>query len=292
VSTPSNRSRAINRAADFIWRNARLLERALFAHAFFEGPAEAVRAAVAAYRNPDGGFGHALEPDVRAPESMPLHCEIALRALRDAGIRDAALATGVAEYLGSIAEPDGPVPLVTRKILDYPRAAHWNDPQPTGDSPNPIAALAGLLLYQGITHPWLTRATAWCGQRLDHPIGEAHEILAALTFLDYAPDRPRARELAIQFARNAEHARWFILKPGSSDYGLTPLHLCPRPDAIARPAFPDDLLNAHLDDLAARQQDDGGWPIAWTAPSAAAEMEWRGRWTLEALACLRGWDRI
>jgi len=269
-----------------------LLERALFAHAFFEGPAEAVRAAVAAYRNPDGGFGHALEPDVRAPESMPLHCEIALRALRDAGIRDAALATGVAEYLGSIAEPDGPVPLVTRKILDYPRAAHWNDPQPTGDSPNPIAALAGLLLYQGITHPWLTRATAWCGQRLDHPIGEAHEILAALTFLDYAPDRPRARELAIQIARNAEHARWFILKPGSSDYGLTPLHLCPRPDAIARPAFPDDLLNAHLDDLAARQQDDGGWPIAWTAPSAAAEMEWRGRWTLEALACLRGWDRI
>ena len=279
-----------------MWRNARLLERAQFAHAFLDGPARAVRAALAAYRNPDGGFGHALEPDVRAPDSMPLHCEIALRTLRDAGIRDAALATGIAGFLGSIAEPGGRVPLVTRKILDYPRAAHWagywNDPQPPGDSPNPIAALAGLLTYQGISHPWLTRAIAWCTQRLTRPIGEAHEILNALTFFDYAPDRPRARELAVQIARQAEHARWFLLKPGSPDYGLTPLHLCPRPDAIARPAFPDDLLSAHLDDLAARQQDDGGWPITWTAPSAGAEMEWRGRWTLEALTCLRAWDRV
>ncbi len=279
-----------------MWRNARLLERAQFACAFLGGPPEAVRAALAAYRNPDGGFGHALEPDVRAPDSMPLHCEIALRTLRDAGIRDAPLAAGIASFLGSIAEPNGRVPLVTRKILDYPRAAHWasywNDPQPPGDSPNPIAALAGLLLYQGISHPWLTRAIAWCTQRLARQIGEAHEILNALTFLDYALDRPRARELAIRIARQAEHARWFILKPGSSDYGLTPLHLCPHPDAIARPAFPDDLINAHLDDLATRQQDDGGWPITWTAPSVGAEMEWRGRWTLEALTCLRAWDLL
>jgi len=85
-------SASFERAADFVWRNARLLERAIFAHAFLDGPADAVAAAVLAYRNVDGGFGHAMEPDVRAPDSMPLHCEIALRALCDAGIRDPQIA--------------------------------------------------------------------------------------------------------------------------------------------------------------------------------------------------------
>jgi hypothetical protein len=39
---------------------------------FFEtGDAEAVLAALRAYRNTDGGYGHGLEPDLRAPESQP-----------------------------------------------------------------------------------------------------------------------------------------------------------------------------------------------------------------------------
>ncbi len=57
-------------------------------------------------------------------------------------------------------------------------------------------------------------------------------------------------------------------------------------------SFANDLTEAHLDALAARQQDDGGWPISWTAPSPASEFEWRGRWTLEALLCLRAYGRI
>ena len=67
----------------------------MFAHAFLDAPADAVAAAVIAYRNADGGFGHAMELDVRAPDSMPLHCEIALRALCDAQIRDARIPSDV-----------------------------------------------------------------------------------------------------------------------------------------------------------------------------------------------------
>jgi hypothetical protein len=81
----TKKSASLDHAADFIWRNARLLERTIFAHAFLDGSPKAVAAAVFAYRNADGGFGHAMEPDVRAPDSMPLHCEIALRAMCDAG---------------------------------------------------------------------------------------------------------------------------------------------------------------------------------------------------------------
>ncbi len=32
--------------------------------------------------------------------------------------------------------------------------------------------------------------------------------------------------------------------------------------------------------------EDGGWPIPWEAPGPAAQSEWRGTWTLEALSAL------
>lgn len=282
----------IEKAAEFIWLNARLLERALFAQLFQNGPRDAVTAAVAAYRHADGGFGHALEPDVRTPSSQPLFCEVALRALHMSGIRDDAMACGVADFLDSVAELSGWAPIVTRDVLRYPRATHWTNPEFSGDSPNPTAALVGMLRYQQIEHSWITRAADWCWRRLDRPIDEAHEIASMLTFLEFEPDRDRARQLAIATARSANHARWFLRNSGSTEYGLTPLHLCPRPDSLSRDAFDTDLIGAHLDDLAARQQPDGGWPISWQAPSSAAEMEWRGVWTLEALVRLRAWGRI
>jgi hypothetical protein len=283
---------SLERAADFIWRNARLLERALFARVFLDGPADAVLAALRAYRNPDGGFGNALEADVRAPTSTPLACEVALIVLNEAAIIDRDIARAMCDYLASVAESSGRVPIVTREIMAYPRATHWQEPLFGGDSLNPTAGVAGLLHYQGIEHPWLARATQWCWQRLEHPLDDAHEIATALRFLEYAPDRPRARATALRVAREADGARWFLKEADLSKYGVTPLHLCPRPDSIAREAFRDKLIAAHLDALAGAQEDDGGWPIRWEAPGAGAAMEWQGRVTLEALMRLRAYGRL
>ena len=95
-----------------MWCNARLLERSLFAHLFGRGSSQAILSALRAYRNLDGGFGHALEPDVRAPDSMPLHTELALRALNAAGVLDPDLALGSCDFLASVAEDSGRVPIV------------------------------------------------------------------------------------------------------------------------------------------------------------------------------------
>ena len=290
-----NRKKAVpslKRATDFMWRNARLLERAIFTRAFLDGPPAAVTAALGAYRNQDGGFGNALEPDMRAPGSTPLACEVALRALCEAEIRDPALAAGMCKFLASIAEPGGRVEIALPHILDYPRAAHWNSPSFGSDSPNPTAGVAGLLHCQGAGHPWLARASKWCWRRIERPLADAHEIATVLRFLEYAPERARAREAAVRLAAQAPHTKWFLERAGSPDYGVTPLGLCPTPAAIARPAFMDDLIAAHLDDLESRQQADGGWPITWEAPGPGAAIEWRGRLTLEALMCLRAYGRI
>lgn len=57
------------KAAEFIWRNARLLERRIFEYTFQGGESHQVIHALKAYQNDDGGFGHAMEPDLRTPDS-------------------------------------------------------------------------------------------------------------------------------------------------------------------------------------------------------------------------------
>ena len=282
----------LERAGDFIWRNARLLERAVFASQFLGASADQVRDVVRACRNPDGGFGHALEADIRDPSSQPLHIEVGLRALQQAGVRDAELAEGACAFLAAIAHDDGTIPIGLPAMLDYPRAAHWNSLDASDGPLNPTGALVGLLQWQGVQHPWLERAAAWCWQRLEEPITEAHTLRCALTFLRFAPDRERAEAVAAKVAAQAFGARWFNAEPGTDSYGLTPLQLAPAPDAPGRFVFSDALISAHLDDLCAHQQQDGGWPIAWEAPGPGAAMDWRGMMTLEALTTLRAYGRI
>jgi hypothetical protein len=48
-----------------------MLDRRRFGLLAGEKDASALLAAVEAYRNPDGGYGWGLEPDLRAPESQP-----------------------------------------------------------------------------------------------------------------------------------------------------------------------------------------------------------------------------
>ena len=58
-----------SRAREYIKENGRQLDRRLFAYHFEDGPAAGVTDALARYQNHDGGFGNALEPDLRTPAS-------------------------------------------------------------------------------------------------------------------------------------------------------------------------------------------------------------------------------
>jgi hypothetical protein len=77
----------INKSAaeSFVWSAARLVDRHRYALLFADGPAQPVIDALRGYRNGDGGFGHALEPDLRSPESQPAPTLYALEILNEAG---------------------------------------------------------------------------------------------------------------------------------------------------------------------------------------------------------------
>ena len=104
-----------NAAVAFIAANARVLDRRRFQRLFEDGPVAPVRDAVAAYRNDDGGFGHALEPDCRAPGSQPAAAEMALRILDETDAWDEDLVRGACDWLTAVAPPRAARPSWSRR---------------------------------------------------------------------------------------------------------------------------------------------------------------------------------
>jgi hypothetical protein len=82
------------------------------------------------------------------------------------------------------------------------------------------------------------------------------------------------------------------LDPEDPNYGVSPLQYAPAPDSRWIGLFEPSVIDAHLDALAAAQEDDGGWPIAWEPIGVAAERECRGVVTLGALRTLRAFGRL
>jgi hypothetical protein len=110
-------------AATFIAANARIIDRRRFQRLFGDDDAQPVRDAVAAYRNQDGGFGQALEPDCRAPGSQPLAVEMALRILDEADAWDDALVRGACDWLTAVAPAEGGAAFVEGTLSGWPHAS-------------------------------------------------------------------------------------------------------------------------------------------------------------------------
>lgn len=284
-------------AADrFLLNQARLLERRLFATCFLGQPAARVADALRGYQNDDGGFGHALEPDVRCPASLPIDVETAFQALAAAGAADRDMVIAACDFLARAAEDagaGGAVPPAFSVIESFPRAAHWTEwtYQP---GLNPTAGLVGLLYRLGIDHPWRSAGAAYCWQQLESGglPGDAHALKEVLVFLEHAPERDRAGQHAAALAANLASIPLFHLDPDEPGYGLSPLDVAPQATSRWRALFTGAQIDAHLDRLQKDQQADGGWPLTWEPPSEAAVAEWRGIVTLQALRTLTSYGRL
>lgn len=283
----------LKRARQFLFTHGRLLERRQFEVRFAGGDPDIVGRVVKAYQNADGGLGHALEPDIRTPLSQPGFIGFGLAALTDAGCRDAAFALSLCDYLAKVADDRGLVPFLFEQALDTPVAPHWANPSVTfGTAPdvNPTAEICAFLHFQGIEHDWLSLATETCYRLLiDKPPAEAHALACAARLTEHVPDRTMAGNLLDMLAETLPKAMFYQPDAPVSGYGLTPLAFAPRPDSVCRSLFAQSQLDGHLDELAARQQEDGGWPISWEAPHGAAALEWRGKVTLDAVSVLHAY---
>jgi hypothetical protein len=280
----------ITAAEQFIHTTARLLDRHRLAVLLNDARVEPVLTALRAYQNPDGGFGHALEPDVRDPASQPTATLHALEVLAEVGALDDPMVAQAANWAARNARADGALPFVLPSAANHPHAP-WMAPNPDGSFIT--FGVVSLLTRAGIQAPWLDVARAWCWYRLGRPETlEGYWVKFALDFLDHDADEERARA-AIESFRTRIGVDGAIPVPGGTDNErLTALVLSPRPGLRSRTLFSGEHLQADLDHLEHGQLADGGWMFDWLDWSPGQRVEWRGAVTLRALATLAAADRL
>jgi hypothetical protein len=293
MSTQSRPAADLGAAHAFLAAHARVLDRRRFDRLFAGGDPGPVRDAIAAYANPDGGFGHGLEPDGRSPGSQPAAAQLAVRVLHEADAWDEALIERLLGWLERTAPAEGGTTFVDPSVAGWPHAPWWQPEEGLPMSLITTGPIAGTLLARGVRHPWLERTTAalFARARAREELGP-YDTRGLLEFLEHAPDRDRARELAAGVAGRAVERGVVTLDPDAAGEVHGVLDVAPRPDSLARAAFDDAIVQAHLDRLAAGQREDGGWTFNWPAWSAAAELDWRGSVTVDALVVLRANGRL
>jgi hypothetical protein len=265
-----------------------------------------VIAALAAYRNSDGGFGHGIEPDFRGPISQPLGSDFALRVLAELTEPDPGMLRDSLRYLKSISTDEGGVPNTLPSVRAYPRAPWW---EPASDQPPasllPTAGLVGLFYGFQVSDPWIASATefTWrafaqlleragrARERIER-LFVAYESRAVMTFLDHCPERTRAERAAAELGEALLAAKLIQVDPDASVEAAQPLEFAPEPESLAARWFTRKVIDAHLDAWVDAQADHGGWNVPWLIWTPVTEHEWRGIQTLERLKTLRAWGRL
>ena len=286
----------LDAAVTFVATHGRVLDRRRLHLLLGTGSAEQLLAALEGYRNPDHGYGWALEPDLRSATSQPVAAMHALEVLAQAGDADGDGAPELLGWLTARTNPDGGVPFALPFTDTAGSAPHWVQADPAASSLQMTTQLAAQALRLArhrkdvADHPWLAGATAYCVDGIERLDGTAHayQLMFALLFLDAAQDRvPQARELAAGLGKHLNPDGPTPVTGGAEGEVLHPLDFAPRPGTAARVAFSDAAIAADLARLAGQQQDDGGWTVDFAAFSPAAALEWRGYRTVQVVEIRR-----
>jgi len=120
---------AFNRARRFLKTQDRPLDHVLFEHRFEAAPAERVQDELARYQNADGGFGHALEPDVCTPSSSALATGIGLTLIKELECPpEHAMVTAAVRFLRQTFDEEVQVwRVISHDANNYPHAPWWHD---------------------------------------------------------------------------------------------------------------------------------------------------------------------
>lgn len=296
---PARRSQAV----EFLTTQARPLERALYRFHFEHAPAADVLDALASYQNADGGFGNALEPDIRLPDSSAIATTIAFQIFRELSPPDdhPLVAGGCAYLRDSFDAAHGIWWIVPPNVDDAPHAPWWTHrPDPASHALNPRAEIAGYLYdytkhFPGDIRQRVTDAVLEHLRALDAI--EMHDLLCVLRLYD-TPNLPDARREQLTGKLTALVRATVEQNPAKwHEYNLQPLDVAPTPESPFAALF-GDLIARNLDALIAGQNDDGSWtmPVSWgdmypeTWPQA--RREWAGILTLKNLRILAAYGRL
>jgi hypothetical protein len=144
----------LNEIKNWIYRNARPLDLALWKYHFENGSREDILSILSHYQNSDGGFGNTIDPDSWNPNSTPYNAQIVIRMLRQINFIDIThpIYQGIFCYLENTEhKADYGWFFTIPSNNDYPHGVWWDyNPQDnTFQSIGITASLSGFILQYG-----------------------------------------------------------------------------------------------------------------------------------------------
>ena len=243
------------KARDFVYRSGTLFERALFAWLFEAGSLERVHQIILCYKNPDDGFGHGLEHDLKAPQSNPLALEYLLGLMKYTEMPAGSVLAGTADWVENQMMADGSLrnPPATR---DYPLEWWW---QEQGGQTMPDSIVANLIRFDSATPSLVEKAKRWVLENHTPESILANEWLFmayhAVDFFFAVDDLPGLDNYRQATIDNVVACA--LVAPNNQVDTL--FAFAPHPDSLIAQALPADLIDRCLDVLAAGQQEQGHW---------------------------------
>jgi hypothetical protein len=303
---------SFDRARRFLKTQARPLDCAMFEHRFEGAAVERVIDELAHFQNDDGGFGRALEPDMRTPTSSALATGVGLRTLKELECTvEHPMVADAIRFLLETFDPQAKTwRVIPQDANEYPHAGWWHDEGGSlarlfdGFLIIPRAELVGLLNHYAALVPdrWLSDVTEETVASLeiirDEAFGGGGDALRyalSLAETEAVPqpfrDRliPRLRRMTLKYV-SQDQQEW-------AGYSAAPLKVASSPQSLVADTLWDSL-QVNLDYEIDRQTPEGTWEPTWTwgefYPDVweQAKLEWRGHLALETLTLLRAFGRL
>jgi hypothetical protein len=274
----------LDAAVSFVAAHARSLERRRLDLLLNGGPPSPVLAALDGFRNADGGYGWALEPDLRSTTSQPVGAMHALEVIAETGGSPAL--PSLLDWLAANANDDGGMAFSLPFADQEGCAPHWAAADPAS-SITMTAQLAAHAHRAGVSgNAWLTGATNWCLETMEQVTEPPHaiELMFSMYFLDAVAE---ARPLLKKYTDFVRLDGPTPVAGGAEGEVLYPLDFTPHADSPSRAYFSAGAIAADRERLAGQQKADGGWDVSFQTFSPAAALEWRGYATVQAVKVLR-----
>lgn len=284
-------------------RNGRPLDVARWYFQFEDGPAQNVLKSLAAYQNPDGGFGHGLEPDMRTPHSSAIATWTATLILREINFPPMAqqMIDKILNYLDETLIENRHWATTIPEINQAPHAPWWHySSENKFWGWNPSVELAAFIIETG-------------KHRRDLYYKAEKIIQTAMEEFMLMEYRPEIHELA-NFARTGEVLlanRPDLLPEGflekirklikenvasepssyqSNDYITTPIFFLNSPQSPYYSAI-QETADFFCDHLEASVNTEGYWPIPWNWGDAPIDSnslrDWKGYQIIENMIYLQ-----
>jgi hypothetical protein len=288
----------LSSARSFLASHGRVLDRHRLDLALGDRLAAArVLGALEGYRNPDGGYGWGLEPDLRDRTSQPAGALHAFEAMADAAARGttSTRAIELADWCAGTALGDGALPFALPLDDATACAPFWADADPATSSLQITAAVVAqaqrLARHQAAVadHHWVHEATSWCVDQAASVDERTHaiELMFVFHLLDLvAGDDAAAATQLDRLAALVPVDGRLPVAGGAPDEALFLLDLAPWPETPLRGLLAPARVLDDLDRLEAVRTSEGGWEQDFQAYSPAAGAEWKGYRTVMAVQVL------